>query len=240
MRHLLFAFLLLLCLSTCQSRSSGNRTESDESGASGSLQEFLANLKEISSDSDGSDDDGSVLSDITGLTEIFPEDQERKVFAKATRSKVLLESMPSMKNCSSKNDRKENSKVAFGEVNVRKYQRIICDNPAVTAGPSLGVGWKYKVQPAISVDAYEKSRGSRKQKNDLLLDRVTREKMARRMGYTERQIADMVRAVNKTKNQRRQTLNNLGVEKMELAVETAKKRLKSFLFLKGKDVKTNY
>lgn len=227
-------------VSTSASRSSGVHTESDESGASQSLQDFLANLKEISSDSDVSDDDCSVLSDITGLTEFFPEDEERKVTAKAVRSKVLLESVPSMKNFSAKNNRKLNSKVSFGQVCVRKYQRIICDNPAVTAGPSIGVGWKYKVQVPVSVDAYETSRGERKQHNALMLDRVTREKMARRMGYTERQIADMTRAVNKTKNQRRQTLNNLGVEKMELAVETAKRRLKSFLFLKGKEVKTNY
>lgn len=226
--------------SIAPSRSSGVHTESDESGESQSLQEFLANLKEFSSDSDASDDDVSVLSDITGLTDVFPEDEDRKVKAKAARSKVLLESLPVTKDLSSQHNRRENRKVWFGEVTVRKYQRILCDNPACTAGPSLGVGWNYKAQVPIKVDAYEKMRGNRRQKNELLLDRETREKMVRRMGYSERDIALMVRNVNKTKHQRRQTLNNMGVEKMEIAVETAKKRLKSFLFLKGKGVTTNY
>lgn len=225
--------------STCASRSSGQRTEGEDSSAGNSLQEFLANLKEISSDSDESDDDISVLSDITGLTECFPDDDERKTAAKEERSKVLLETSPSIKSIPTRSSTSRN-KVAFGEVRVRKYERILCDNPACTSGPSIGVGWRYKAQAALSVDAYEGRRGPLRGSKDLMLDRAAREKIIRRIGCSEKEIAEMTRSVNRTKFHRRQTLNNLGVEKMELAVETAKRRLKSFLFIKGKDVKTKY
>ena len=226
--------------SACPSRSSGVRTEGEDSSAGRSLQDFLANLKEISSDSDESDDDMSVLSDITGLTECFPEDEERRTVAKEKRSQVLLDAVPSMKSMATKRNRDGQSKVVFADVCIRKYERILCDNPACTSGPSLGVGWLYKVQPSLSVDEYEKTRGPLRGSSDLMLDRATREKMVRRMGCSEKEIAEMTRSVNKTKFQRRQTLNNLGVEKMEYAVEMAKRRFKSFLFLKGKGVKTDY
>eukprot|EP00977_Amphora_coffeiformis_P023442 scaffold13397_cov183-Amphora_coffeaeformis.AAC.1 len=226
--------------STSPSRSSGARTEGEDSSAGQSLQEFLANLKEISSDSDESDDDMSVLSDITGLTEVFPEDEERRTVAKEKRSQVLLEAVPSITCVAAKRNRNGRTKVMFGEVCVRKYERILCDNPACTSGPSLGVGWRYKEQSLLSVDEYEQTRGPLRGSKDLMLDRATREKMVRRMGCSEKEIAEMTRSVNKTKFQRRQTLNNLGIEKVEFAVERAKRRLKSFLFMKGKGVTTNY
>ena len=226
--------------STSPSRSSGAYTEGDDSNASQSLQEFLANLKEISSDSEQSDDEMSVLSDITGLTEAFPEDEERRILAKTKRAQVLLDSTPSTRMLATKRNRDGQNKVTFGEVCVRKYERILCDNPACTSGPSIGVGWRYKPQLPVSVDDFEAKRAPKRDSNDLMLDRATREKMVRRMGYSDKDIALMIRAVNKTKFQRRQTLNNLGVEKMEFAVEMAKRRLKSFLFLKGREVKTGY
>jgi hypothetical protein len=212
---------------------STDRTESEATNGSQSLQEFLANLKEVSSDSDsaGGDDD-SVLSDITGLSEVFPEDVERSAIAREQRSKILLEALPASLEIRDIKEKKR--KVVFSEVHLRKYERILCDNPAVSSGPALGVGWRYKPQTPVSVDDFEKKKGKRRGKSDLLMSRDHREKMVRRMGHSEREIADMVRSINRTKNQRRQTLNNLGVEKMEVAVESAKKRLKSLLSFKGK------
>ena len=182
------------------------------------------------SDSAAEDDDASVLSDITGLTEVFPEDTQRSSIARERRSKILLEALPATLNVVEQKERK----VVFSEVHLRQYERILCDNPGVSSGPALGVGWRYKPQTPVSVDDFEKKRGTRRGKTDLLMSRDHREKLVRRMGHSEREIAEMIRSVNKTKNQRRQTLNNLGVEKMEVAVETAKKRLKSLLTFKGK------
>ena len=218
--------------SRSSARSSGVWTDSSDTQGSQSLQEYLANLKEISSsDSEQSDDDCSVLSDISGLTEVFPEDSERSAKVKVHRSKVLLEAVPTTLQVEEKQDKKAR-KVVFDRVIVRKYERILCDNPAVSSGPSLGVGWRYKPQTPVRVDHYEKNRAPRKAGSQLILSREHREKLVRRMGHSDREIAEMVRSVNKTKNQRRQTLNNLGVEKMEFAVESAKRRLKSFLSFK--------
>jgi hypothetical protein len=222
------------------SRSSRAGTDGGDSKDSHqSLQEFLANLQ-IASDSDVSDDDLSVLSDLTGLTEAFPEDKERRTVAEAKRSKVLLDTAPVMKSVSTKRNRDGQSKVVFGDVVVRKYKRILTDNPACTSGPSIGIGWSYQPQTPVSVDEFERVRRPKRNSSDLMMNRRTREKIVRRGGHTDKEIAEMMRAVNKVKNQRRQTLNNTGVEKVEFAVEMAKRRLKSMLFLKGKNLSTNY
>lgn len=221
------------------SRSSRAGTDGGDSKGSQSLQEFLANLQ-IASDSEESDDDLSVLSDLTGLTEAFPEDKERRTVADAKRSKVLLDTVPVIKSVSTKRNRDGQSKVVFGDVVVRKYKRILTDNPACTSGPSIGIGWSYQPQTPVSVDEFERVRRPKRNSSDLMMDRRTREKIVRRGGHTDKEIAEMMRAVNKVKFQRRQTLNNTGVEKVEFAVEMAKRRLKSMLFLKGKNVSTNY
>ena len=50
------------------------------------------------------------------------------------------------------------------------------------------------------------------------------------LGYSEKDIAEAVRASNRIKHLRRQTVSNMGSQKMEEAVESAKKQVKRILF----------
>ncbi len=45
--------------------------------------------------------------------------------------------------------------VCFGNVNVREYERGVGDNPAVSAGVPIGLGWNYTTYLDVNVDIYE-------------------------------------------------------------------------------------
>ena len=121
------------------------------------------------------------------------------------------------------------SSVGFGEVQVRHYERILSDNPACQSGPSLGIGWKYRGGGVIDVDSFESQRGIPRKQMELVMPRHVREVILKDWGYKQQDVADMVRNIGRVKNQRRQTINNLGAAGMEEAVENAKRKVRSIL-----------
>jgi len=128
-------------------------------------------------------------------------------------------------------------KVAFSYVTVRFYERILSDNPSVQSGPAIGIGWRFKRGGNFEVDEFEQGRGMQRKSDELVLPRPVREKMLKDAGYTQKEIADMVRNILKAKNQRIQTVNNLNAQGVEEAVENAKKRVGRLLsFGKNKDI----
>jgi hypothetical protein len=200
--------------------------------AGSTLVDFLKDGLEISSDS-SDDDDCSVWSDMTGLTGVFPDFPEGRRSSK----KEVLGASPSSIVASKDKVKTKNPVVSyslrFDKVVLRKYDRILNDNPACAKGPSIGLGWEY-VEENFDIDDYEMERGRLRRTSELLLNRTQREKLVRDLGYTEKDIAAAVRGANKIKSQRRQTINNLGASQMEEAVENAGRRVKNMLFLGSK------
>jgi len=178
----------------------------------------------------------SDISDITGLTGIFEDYPEgRRDSTKSDNHTVhnsLLTGNSSSKKSSNKN-RAVTYSVSFADVNVRQYERIMTDNPACTTGPSVGIGWKFVEDKPVKIDDFELSRSGRRPRtgSQLMLNRPMREKIIRGLGYTDREIAAVVRELNKLRYHRRQTTNNLGAQKMEEAIETAGRQVKKILFL---------
>lgn len=235
-------------------------------GASGrSLHDFIHDLKEIHSSSDSDGDDCSVLSDISGLTGVFPDysadrkksDDGEAVTAAETassasqsksngvKSRSSLSQEPSTQYSSSvagtgSSARRKRKKrivsytVNFSTVHVRYYERILGDNPSCTNGPPLGIGWNFIEKGKKKVDDWEMERGRLRSTSELVLNRRQREKIIESLGYKEKDIAAAVRELNKARYQRRQTVNNLGAQKMEEAVENAKRKMKKLLFMERK------
>lgn len=225
-----------------------------------SLHEFIQRVNEASSESESdSSDSCSVLSDITGLTGCFdagPSELRGQVMV-SSESRVLSvasrdsgapsdersrvgNSLSSKVSTNSSNrvvcaDGKPvlNRRVSFGRVSVRHYERIMCDNPSSTTGPSIGIGWGFVNKRSKDIDDFEKDRLGR-HKSELLLSRAQREKIIKSLGYTDREIAAMVRDINKCRFQRRQTVNNLGAQKLEESLELAKRQVLKAVFLRKK------
>jgi hypothetical protein len=119
--------------------------------------------------------------------------------------------------------------VSFGNVHVREHERTVGYNPCVSSGPALDLSWKYNDQtiPPTSVDDFEHMRtyiAPRRNKSDLILYRMEREKILKFDNDVSRsEIAAAVRSINKTKSNRRQTLNNLKYHHFEQTWEKMKR-----------------
>lgn len=122
-------------------------------------------------------------------------------------------------------------KISWNQVEVRYYERIVTDNPAVQSGPAIGIGWKYKRGGRVDIDYWEQSRGQPRLSPELVLPRHVRERMLREAGISQKDIAEMIRATLKVRNQRKQTVNNLPAAAIEEAVEKTRRRFSRILSL---------
>lgn len=131
-------------------------------------------------------------------------------------------------------------RVSFGHLQIRTYETILGDNPSCTGGPSLSIGWRYNPEHFHStVDEYERTQdtryggfGIRPRDLDLVLLRPERETILLHTGYTQQDLAEAVRRLNKAKNQRRQTVHNLSSTVMffEEKAESCKRSLERLFF----------
>jgi hypothetical protein len=119
--------------------------------------------------------------------------------------------------------------VKFDSVEVRYYERVLDINPSVTSGAAIGIGWRYKKGGRLSVDDWELHRAGVRRSSNLLLPRHVREGIFKDLGYTKMDIAEATRIILKAKNRRKTTVQNLGSQNMEEAVESASRRVKGLL-----------
>jgi hypothetical protein len=205
--------------------------------------DFLKGAKEVSDERSDEDDD-SVLSDISGLTGVFSDFPEGRRPDKQTQSSSIkmkheLGTVPNSIVATKSKPKSKNPIVSyslrFDKVMVRNYEQILSDNPACATGPSIGLGWEF-VEQDNDIEDWEMERGRLRCSSELRMKRDQREKLLRDLGYTERNIAAAVRAGHKIRCQRRQTVNNLKVSKIEEAVETARRIVKIMLCLGRKDI----
>lgn len=95
------------------------------------------------------------------------------------------------------------------------------------------IGWEYTEAREIDIDTFESARTYRKSTSRLILSREEREALLLNWGASFHDIIEAVRGNLKIKNQRRQTVTNLGkIEKIEEAFESATRKLKSALMLR--------
>jgi hypothetical protein len=215
------------------------RSQADET----SMPRLDKAIQKIEIEDDG---DSSVVSDISNLTDVtgrviaeegFVTNQKRGSLTSASGSessdRISFRTQPASHRLVAPiptPSKEQSKKVTFSKVMVRYYERILDINPSVTAGPAIGIGWRYKRGGVVHIDEWEMRKGeSIRCANDLLLPSYVRESMLKESGFTQQDIAAAVRVIFKAKNQRKQTVMNLGSEAMEEAVESATRRVKSIL-----------
>mmetsp|Transcript_31204 Transcript_31204/g.47798 ORF Transcript_31204/g.47798 Transcript_31204/m.47798 type:complete len:213 (-) Transcript_31204:2018-2656(-) len=65
--------------------------------------------------------------------------------------------------------------VSFHKIKIREYERILGDNPSVTSGPPISIGWGYVEEDFIrSVNEYEGCRPRRRTKSELIIPSFVR------------------------------------------------------------------
>ena len=123
---------------------------------------------------------------------------------------------------------------SFGTVEVREYERILGDHPSCSDGLSIGIDWGYRAVQSYCVDEWEATRNSLT-RGSFHLDRKAREDMLRELGYDRQEFAKAMRESNKIKHQRRQTLQNLGAQRIEEAIESCGRKALRAILLGGKN-----
>ena len=123
------------------------------------------------------------------------------------------------------------STITFGQVNIREYERVLGDNPSVTSGPPLSIGWRYSPSTLnMSIDDYEENKGSPRTSSEYLVPKSIRvATLKEHADIPHREMVNAVRDIQKTKSQRRKTVVNLSMASTEELIEGAKIKVKSIL-----------
>lgn len=95
------------------------------------------------------DDDSTIMSNV----DMPPVRTTRSRSSSGSRRRRRREKMSTLASSSSDNIKV----VCFGNVNVREYERTVGDNPAVSSGVPIGLGWHYSTYLDVDVDIYESS-----------------------------------------------------------------------------------
>jgi hypothetical protein len=96
--------------------------------------------------------------------------------------------------------------VSFDIIKIREYDRRPGDNPSVSCGAPVSLGWNVIKEDLCPVDEYEKQVGvtrERREKDQLHLSHLEREELLVDWGYSMREILGASQQSVKDKNQRR-------------------------------------
>lgn len=119
--------------------------------------------------------------------------------------------------------RQRGLKVAFSEVEVRRYALCVGDSPAVSLGVPISIDWDCVSAEVMPIDEFEKIHSVGKSEEELAIPAEEREMMARKAGFTTEQIRDAVRAINAAKMERERTLDTLNNASQEEFMEKLRK-----------------
>ena len=177
----------------------------------------------------------STSSDMSKLTIVKFDGQVRchymgkpSVFINTQSSTTLCG--PRASSMVQKNKPRRVRRVSFSIVSIREYERILGDNPSVTTGPPIGIGWRNAPEFTLDVDEYEKSKVVPLDSTEFLLNKQDRENMLREhTNVSDKEMASAVKAIRKEKWRRHKTVVNLNMQKAEEKAEVAKRKAKSML-----------
>lgn len=125
-------------------------------------------------------------------------------------------------------------RVAFDVVIIRSYQQTMGDNPGVSYGPPIQLDWDYEEHESIDIDEYEIARGhSRRTMRQMVMNYYQRKSLLKReYGFTEEELKQAKKDVNRVKFLRDVTKSLLPMMKVEDAVESAGRKARRLVGMK--------
>lgn len=124
---------------------------------------------------------------------------------------------------------KSSRRCVFSSVDIREHERIAGDNPCVSSGVPLSLGWGHFQHQSILLDDYEENKGPSRDKIEMMVPSDVRKEMLRDEFGVE--ISDMnaaIREVNITKRHRRHTVASEHLEGCSEVLESAKRKFGRF------------
>ena len=67
--------------------------------------------------------------------------------------------------------------VCFGDLTIYEFKNVLGDNPAVSEGAPLTIGWKHETMNVIALDYYEflRNQRPRRRRKDLVIPSTSRD-----------------------------------------------------------------
>ena len=124
------------------------------------------------------------------------------------------------------------TKVNFTKLHFRQYTIRAGANPGVSkGGAAIELGWQYEDTPPQSIHEYEEAREPRKHLKEMKLSRAERERRLLDSGVSLKEIHKSTKRVNQAKQQRKQTLEDMGRMRQEYKKELLRDRFRRFFRL---------
>jgi hypothetical protein len=136
---------------------------------------------------------------------------------------------PILRNSVSSHPKNETKKVGFDSVEIKYHKYILGDNPAVSDGAPISIGWKAHDHEIVNVDCYEATRASTKNKKKSKPPRLAvhhRAKILLKSGYSVGQLADMTQQVQEVQRQRAESSENQKWDRLNEFAESSGKIFK--------------
>ena len=128
-------------------------------------------------------------------------------------------SEPSLESLVENTTTERKTRLIWGSVQIREYNRIVGDNPGVSVGPPLTLDWDYYEHEPIGLTDYEETRQKRKNFWRLRLSSVTRRNMLKNVfGISDEEIAAAEKGIEVIRKKRELTAKQ---SKLSTSVETA-------------------
>lgn len=119
--------------------------------------------------------------------------------------------------------------VGFKSVEIREYKRTLGDNPSVSRGPAITLGWEYDFCDPVCINRYEEDRGKRRIRHELLMPPFIRVRHLKESGYLLNEINEAVKDIEIAKIKRKETANNIRFQNIQYAAERTKRKMKKIL-----------
>lgn len=118
-------------------------------------------------------------------------------------------------------------KVRFHEIQFREYEQTIGDNPCVSYGPPISLGWDYEECDSIDVEEYEANRGRRRGMREMIMNYYVRTNLLTfKYGATEKELKAATKAANREKRSRAITKALLPYQLVEDLAQSAVRKTK--------------
>lgn len=121
--------------------------------------------------------------------------------------------------------KRQTSHVTFASITIREYPIELGDNPSVSSGPPIAIGWSFMTEQTIPFDEYERSRPYHRSLYEMIIPSSTRTDILCDADISLRLIQETVRTVNVTKRQRRRTVQSLRTSWIEEMSERTRRAL---------------
>ncbi|KAL3915043.1 MAG: hypothetical protein SGARI_008280, partial [Bacillariaceae sp.] len=117
--------------------------------------------------------------------------------------------------------------VKFSTLSIREYPMVVGNNPGVTKGVPLSLGWDYSKEYSLALDPYERARRDhRRNMQNLAMDSTRRDTILKTLGFSRQERMQGTKIANIIRRQRRETNARRNLDRHDEKMDKLKRGLK--------------